>query len=132
MTTIKKSTVTGDIRRNDNRKTSMSKVFDEFVTDSESYGSSSEDMETSSPKSVVSKVRKWPAAVKDVNVDVIGRRIRNQIERIRAEDSHLGEDIGQCLIANVSSSGHHLVDVVIFSRAASPLSGKVEIAEQRR
>lgn len=99
--------------------------FEKFDTDPESYRSSSEDMETYSPKSVVSMVRKSPAAVKDVNVYVFSRRIRNQIERIRAEDSHLGEHIGECLIANVSSSGHHLVDVVIFSRASSPLSGKV-------
>ncbi|KAL4568453.1 hypothetical protein LXL04_024066 [Taraxacum kok-saghyz] len=119
MTAMKQSRVTGDQKTND-RRTSMLKVFEEFET--ENYASSSDDSETYSPKSVVTKVRKWPATMKDVNV----RRVRNQIERIRAEDSHLGEDLGECLIAMVSSTtDHDLVDVMNFSRPASPLSGKV-------
>ncbi|KAI3503338.1 hypothetical protein L1887_31778 [Cichorium endivia] len=123
MTAVKQSTVT-DFREN-NRKTPTLKVFEEFETDQESnYGSSSEDIEIYSPKSVVSKERKWPATVKDVNGEFSGRRTRNQIERIRAEESHLGEDFGECLIARVSGAGYDLVDVMIFSRPASPLSGK--------
>ncbi|CAI9276990.1 unnamed protein product [Lactuca saligna] len=125
MTTMKQS-VTEDLRKDNDQKTpTMFKVFEEFETDGQSYESSSEDMETYSPKSVVKKLRKWPATVKDINVDAFSRRVRNQIERIRAEDSHLGEDIGECLIAKVSVSVHDLVDVVIFSRPASPLSGKI-------
>ncbi|KAI3503340.1 hypothetical protein L1887_31780 [Cichorium endivia] len=123
MTAVKQSSVTGDFRKHNDRKTATLKVLEEC--DPESYGSSSEETETYSPKSVVSKARKWPATVKDVNVDVFGRRTRNQIERIRAEDSHLGEDIGECLIAKVSVGSHDLMDVMIFSRPASPLSGKV-------
>ncbi|CAI9276991.1 unnamed protein product [Lactuca saligna] len=120
MTAMKQSsTVTGD------RTTPTTlKVFAEFETDRESYGSSSEETETYSPKSVVTKGRKSPATVKDGSVDVFGRRVRNQIERIRAEDSHLGEDIGECLIARVTGASHDMVDVLIFSRPASPLSGK--------
>ncbi|GJR10221.1 alpha-tubulin [Tanacetum coccineum] len=75
------------------------------------------DMESYSPKSVVLKVNKWPS-VKE-------RRVRNQIERIRLEDSHLGEDIGECLVAyKVCASDVVDVNVMIFSRPASPLSGK--------
>ncbi|KAI3824044.1 hypothetical protein L1987_05491 [Smallanthus sonchifolius] len=103
-------TVTGHLRLNNDRKTPTLKAFEE------SYGSYSEDMENYnySPKLVVSRMMTWPAAVKDVS-----RRARNQIERIRAEDSHLGEDIGECLITRVCGSD----DVMIFSRPASPLSG---------
>ncbi|GJX27740.1 hypothetical protein Tco_0235819 [Tanacetum coccineum] len=96
-------------------KKSNVKVFEQFETDRDS--SSSDDMESYSPKSVVLKVNKWPS-VKE-------RRVRNQIERIRLEDSHLGEDIGECLVAyKVCGSDVVDVNVVIFSRPASPLSGK--------
>ncbi|KAI3699733.1 hypothetical protein L2E82_44213 [Cichorium intybus] len=110
MTAVKQSSVTGDFRKHNDRKTATLKVFEEC--DPESYGSSSEETETYSPKSVVSKARKWPATVKDVNVDVFGRRTRNQIERIRAEDSHLGEDIGECLIAKRQGCGEDEYDSV--------------------
>ncbi|KAK1438888.1 hypothetical protein QVD17_04700 [Tagetes erecta] len=82
--------------------------------DRESYGSSSEDIDNYSPKSVVSRTtRRWPPVVK--------RRVRSQIERIRAEDSHLGEDIGECLILKICSAVSYDDDDV--SRPASPLSG---------
>ncbi|KAI3665885.1 hypothetical protein L6452_44520 [Arctium lappa] len=113
-----------DFLQNNDRKTPMLKAFEEFETDRESYGSSSsEDVENYSPKSVVSKVRKWPmpaVAVKDIRRCVV----HSQIVRIRSEDSHLGEDIGECLIAKVYGAGYDLVDDMIFSRSASPLSGK--------
>ncbi|KAI3813201.1 hypothetical protein L1987_17919 [Smallanthus sonchifolius] len=123
MTAVNQSPVT-DLRVNNDRKTPSSNVFEESEIDRESYGSLSEDMETYSPKSVVSRTKRWPAAVKNVNVDGFGRRVRSQIERIRAEDSHLGEDIGECLIVKICGAGHE-EDVIIFSRPASPLSGKV-------
>ncbi|PWA36245.1 hypothetical protein CTI12_AA601830 [Artemisia annua] len=97
-------------------KKSNVKAFEQFETD-RLESSSSDDMESYSPKSVVMKVSKWPS-VKE-------RRVRNQIERIRLEDSHLGEDIGECLVAyKVCGSDVVDVNVVIFSRPASPLSGK--------
>ncbi|KVI02491.1 hypothetical protein Ccrd_019168 [Cynara cardunculus var. scolymus] len=120
ITAVKQS---GDFLEFNDRKTPMLKIFEESETDRESYGSSSEDMENYSPKSVVSKVRKWPVSTVK---DIFGRRcVHSQIVRIRAEDSHLGEDIGECLIAKISGAGHDLVDDIVFSRPASPLSGKV-------
>ncbi|KAL8266322.1 hypothetical protein R6Q59_003666 [Mikania micrantha] len=101
---------------NNDRKTPSSKVFEESEIDQESYGSSSEDTETYSPKSVVSRTMIRP--VKNANVDVFGPRARNQIERIRAEDSHIGEDIGECLIVKICGAG---LDEDV-SRPASPLS----------
>ncbi|KAL8200692.1 hypothetical protein R6Q57_012031 [Mikania cordata] len=101
---------------NNDRKTPSSKVFEESEIDQESCGSSSEDTETYSPKSVVSRTMIRP--VKNANVDVFGPRARNQIERIRAEDSHIGEDIGECFIVKICGAG---LDEDV-SRPASPLS----------
>ncbi|KAF5755018.1 hypothetical protein HanRHA438_Chr17g0807941 [Helianthus annuus] len=102
--------------KNDRKTTSSFKVFEE------SDGSSSEDMESYSPKSVVLRRRK---VVKNVNRDVFGRRVRNQIERIRAEDLHLGEDIGECLYVKICGAGHEEDQDVV--RPASLLSGKVRV-----
>lgn len=96
------------------------KVFTEVETDQES-GGSSEEFE--SPKSVT-KVWRWRKSV------------HNQVLRIREEDSHLGEDIGEGLSAKdklASASAHHVasqMDVVLFSRPilpSSPLGSKTAI-----
>lgn len=117
-------TVSKQSRANTDRKTSMFKVFDQEFD----ACSSSEDMDSYSPKSVVSKARKSRSPVKDV--DIFGRlSVRNQIERIRAEDSHLGEDIGECLIARICND--QIEDVIIFSRPASPLSGRKHLSSPR-
>ncbi|KAJ0432987.1 hypothetical protein HanIR_Chr17g0865301 [Helianthus annuus] len=108
--------------KNDRKTTSSSfKVFEE------SDGSSSEDMESYSPKSVVLRRRVVKNLNMNMNVngDVFGRRVRNQIERIRAEDSHLGEDIGECLYVKICGAGHEEDQDVV--RPASPLSGKVRV-----
>ncbi|CAL5325073.1 unnamed protein product [Camellia sinensis] len=111
-------------RKVDRRSCGMSKVFDaEVETDQESIGSSEE---IESPRSV-SKLGQWtPKKVFHVH---------SQILRIREEDLHIGEDIGEGLSAKDKISGNHHhhqlasshVDVVLFSRPilpASPLSGK--------
>ena len=92
----------------------------EVETDQESNGSWSEDMDNS-PRSVVARaVRRWPA-VKDVNV-------HSQILRIREEESHIGDGIGEGLSKD-HHHHHHVtshMDVVVFRRPilpASPLSG---------
>ncbi|CAA3018742.1 Hypothetical predicted protein [Olea europaea subsp. europaea] len=41
--------------------------------------------------------------------------IHSQILRIIAEDSHIGEDVGE---------GHHFSHIIVFSRPVSPLSGR--------
>ncbi|XP_024978067.1 uncharacterized protein LOC112515461 [Cynara cardunculus var. scolymus] len=110
--------VAGDLR---DRKTMTSwKVLKEIETDLESNASSSEDMEYYSPKSVVAK--KWPVTVKEVNLS--GVRFCDQVTRIRAEDSQIGEDIGEFCIGKFGGAGNGRVDVMIFSRRPSPLSGK--------
>ncbi|CAK9162895.1 unnamed protein product [Ilex paraguariensis] len=97
-------------------------VCGELETDQESAGSS-EEME--SPKSVA-RFGRWNA--KDINVHV-----HSQILRIREEDSHLGEDVGECLGAKDKLAVHHVesrVDYMLFSRPilpASPLGGKTTI-----
>uniref|UniRef100_A0A5B7BJ16 Uncharacterized protein n=1 Tax=Davidia involucrata TaxID=16924 RepID=A0A5B7BJ16_DAVIN len=98
-----------------------SKVFMELETDQESIGSS-EDME--SPRSIA-KVGQWTTR-KIANV-------HSQILRIREEDSHLGEDIGEGLSAKDKLADHHVaphMDVMLVSRPilpASPLGGKTVI-----
>ncbi|XP_030468545.2 uncharacterized protein LOC115687202 [Syzygium oleosum] len=90
-------------------------------------GGSSEEME--SPRSLAGK---WMLrAEKKLGC------LHSQVLRIREEDLHLGEDIGECLSAKdkvVGSSSSAVVaaasraDIVVFSRPilpCSPLSGKV-------
>ncbi|MFS8031964.1 hypothetical protein Hanom_Chr17g01552111 [Helianthus anomalus] len=106
--------------KNDRKTTSsLFKAFEE------SDGSSSEDMESYSPKSVVLRRRVVKNVNMNVNGDVFGRRVRNQIERIRVEDSHLGEDIGECLYVKICGVGYEEDQDVV--RPASPLSGKVRV-----
>ncbi|KAM7510030.1 hypothetical protein LguiB_008905 [Lonicera macranthoides] len=96
----------------------------EVDTDQESNGSWSEDMDNS-PRSVVARAaRRWPA-VKDTNV-------HSQILKIREEESHIGDGIGEGLSKDHHHhhhQHHHVtshVDVAGFRRPilpASPLSG---------
>ncbi|KAI3768575.1 hypothetical protein L2E82_19398 [Cichorium intybus] len=109
--------VAGDFR--DRTTMTPFKVLKEIETDQESNASSSEDMEFYSPKSVVAK--KWPVTTKEVNVS--HGRVHNPILRIRTEDSQIGEDISECF-SKFDGVGNNRVDVVTFSRPASPLSGK--------
>lgn len=98
------------------------RMWTEDVDDQES-GGSSEEFE--SPKSVA-KVGKWTKN---------NACVHSQVLRIREEDLHLGEDIGEGLSAKdkVSSPHHHVssqMDVVLLSRPilpSSPLSGKTPI-----
>ncbi|PWA77806.1 hypothetical protein CTI12_AA220930 [Artemisia annua] len=79
------------------------KILKEIETDQESNASSSEDTEYYSPKSVV--VKKWSR----------GERVYNPVERIRCEDSLIGEDF---IYKNKFVSAGRL------SRPASPLGNK--------
>ncbi|KAK9272897.1 hypothetical protein L1049_003276 [Liquidambar formosana] len=103
------------------RVVEKSKVCGEVETDQESGGS---EEEFESPKSVA-KVGRWRKRVACVH---------SQVARIREEDSHLGEDIGEGLSAKDKiASGHHVaspMDFVLFSRPilpSSPLSGKTPV-----
>lgn len=89
-------------------KTMMSlKIIKEIETDQESNASSSEDTEYYSPKSVV--VKKWSR----------GERVYNPVERIRCEDSLIGEDI---IIAQ--GYKNKFVSAGRLSKPASPLGNK--------
>lgn len=98
--------------------------WSEEVDDQESGGS---EEEFESPKSVA-KVGKWTRNI---------ACLHSQVLRIREEDLHLGEDIGEGLSAKDKVSGHHhhhhvgsRMDVVLLSRPilpSSPLSGKTSI-----
>lgn len=103
----------------------------EMDTDQESVGSM-EEME--SPRSVAAtaaKGRKWNYSYKN-NIDVY---VHSQILRIRAEDSHIGEDTPEIFSlkdkAAVSASGAgHLASTVVLIRPilpASPLGGNTTI-----
>ncbi|XP_057969408.1 uncharacterized protein LOC131158554 [Malania oleifera] len=118
----------------DHRSFSVSekvKMWAEVETDQESWGSSEE---TESPKSVA-KVRQWRKKIANVH---------SQVLRIREEDSHLGEDIGEGLSTKdhkvMGCAHHHLhlhhhqvaphMDLMLFSRPilpSSPLSGKTPV-----
>lgn len=82
------------------------KILKEIETDQLSNASSSEDTEYYSPKSVV--VKKWSR----------GERVYNPVERIRCEDSLIGEDIIAQGYKNKFVSAGRL------SRPASPLGNK--------
>ncbi|KAK3413370.1 hypothetical protein EUGRSUZ_I01937 [Eucalyptus grandis] len=114
----------------DRRRPKVS-AAEEAATDAESGGS---PVEVESPRSLAGK---WMRrAEKEL------ARLHSQVLRIREEDLHLGEDIGEGLsakdkVSSSSSSGGAAVavavaasraDVVVFSRPnlpCSPLSGKV-------
>ncbi|KAF8012977.1 hypothetical protein BT93_I0980 [Corymbia citriodora subsp. variegata] len=96
---------------------------EDAATDAES-GASSEEME--SPRSLAGKLMR--RAEKELAY------LHSQVLRVREEDLHLGEDIGERLSAKdkvVSSSAAvaaSRADIVVFSRPilpCSPLSGKV-------
>ncbi|KAL6960748.1 hypothetical protein U1Q18_038511 [Sarracenia purpurea var. burkii] len=93
----------------------------ESETDQESIGSS-EEMEYS-PRSVA-KLGRWTPKIMCVH---------SQVLRIREEDSHLGEGIGEGLSAKDKLCGHHHhvasshMDAMLFVKPilpSSPLSGK--------
>ncbi|OAY29832.1 uncharacterized protein LOC110601248 [Manihot esculenta] len=117
------ATASGDLCR----KMMGVKEFTEAEMDTESRGSSEE-----SPKSV----GKWRRNISNI------RFVHNQVLRIREEDLHLGEDIGEGLSAKdkVMNAGFgqntqlgrvaSVVDMVLFSRPilpCSPLSGKTTV-----
>ncbi|XP_059670317.1 uncharacterized protein LOC132315896 [Cornus florida] len=94
------------------------KVRVELETESESNGSSEE---TESPRSVT-KLGQW--RTKRIAY------VHNQILKIREEDSHIGEEIGELLSAKDKLPAHSVassLDLMLFSRPmlpSSPLSGK--------
>ncbi|KAL3723268.1 hypothetical protein ACJRO7_035451 [Eucalyptus globulus] len=115
--------------RSVDRRRPKASAAEEAATDAESGGS---PVEVESPRSLAGK---WMRrAEKEL------ARLHSQVLRIREEDLHLGEDIGEGLsakdkVSSSSSSGGAAVavaasraDVVVFSRPnlpCSPLSGKV-------
>lgn len=106
--TVKQVVVMDDDSKDKRR---ISKVFyyeeKSGETDQESVGSSEE----AESLRTVARIGRW-AAKKIAHV-------HSQILRIREEDSHMGEDLGE--------GCPHIVDVVIFSKPilpASPLSGR--------
>ncbi|PIN16305.1 hypothetical protein CDL12_11041 [Handroanthus impetiginosus] len=81
--------------------------------DTDSNASSAEEVE--SPKSVVQKLKRRSVKV----------RVHSQVLRIRAEDSHLGKDIGEGNLSLKDKFG--VTQFMVFSRPilpASPLSGR--------
>lgn len=96
------------------------KICVEVETDGDCSGGFSDDME------LETKVRRW---MKKIGL------VHSQILRLREEDSHLGEDIGEGLSARERISGavgiypsSHM-DVLLFPRLpSSPLGGKTCIS----
>ncbi|XP_073272493.1 uncharacterized protein [Primulina huaijiensis] len=88
--------------------------------DQESCGSSTEEVE--SPRSVMMMIAADGRNDRKSGGDKV--RAHNQVLRIRAEDLHLGDDIGE---GKLNKFGFR--DFVIFSRPvlpASPLGGKTD------
>ncbi|KAF7130632.1 hypothetical protein RHSIM_Rhsim10G0040300 [Rhododendron simsii] len=105
--TVKQLVMDDDAKKDKRRRKVFYYEEKSGETDQESVGSSEE---AESPRSVA-RIRRW-AAKKIAHV-------HSQILRIREEDSHIGEDLGE--------GCPHMVDVVIFSKPilpASPLSGR--------
>ncbi|KAI8533919.1 hypothetical protein RHMOL_Rhmol10G0048000 [Rhododendron molle] len=107
MTVVKQLVMDDDSK--DKRRISKVFYYEEKSgeTDQESVGSPEE---AESPR-LVARIGRWTA--KKI------ARVHSQILRIREEDSHIGEDLGE--------GCPRTVDVVIFSKPilpASPLSGR--------
>ncbi|GAA0178670.1 hypothetical protein Leryth_007794 [Lithospermum erythrorhizon] len=64
-----------------------------------------------------------------MDMDHQERKVHNQIQKLRAEDSKLGVDIKEVLINGKyrivgGDDAQHIASMVFFSRPASPLGGK--------